>query len=203
VVGGWALVQAATQMGLTEVPAVSLTDLPEAEARALRLALNRLGEDAAWDREALAIELSEVLELAPEIDLEISGFETDEIGTLLDPGGHQDDELPPIDVTATPATQPGDLWVLGDHRVFCGDALSGESYERVLGGEKAEMIFADPRCHVAKLGTIKQGNFTGASGEVSSAQLLTSLKTFFGYPPRTLPTVPFISFAWIGGMRKR
>jgi ParB-like chromosome segregation protein Spo0J len=103
VVGGWALVQAATQMGLTEVPAVSLIDLSEAELRALRLALNRLGEDAAWGREALAIELSEVLQLEPDIDLEISGFETDEIGILLDPGGsHQEDELPPIDVTATP-----------------------------------------------------------------------------------------------------
>ena len=75
VVGGWALVEAAKQMGLTEVPAVGMTDLSEAELRALRLALNRLGEDAAWDRKALSIELSEVLQLEPDIDLEITGFE--------------------------------------------------------------------------------------------------------------------------------
>src|SRR6266702_2284922 len=73
VVAGWGLVLAARQLGLTEVPAVSLTDLSEAELRTLRLTLNRITEDSTWDREALTIELSEILELAPEIGLELSG----------------------------------------------------------------------------------------------------------------------------------
>ncbi len=70
VVGGWGLVLAARQLGLSEVPAVSLTDLSDAELRALRLALNRITDDAAWDREALALEFSDILELAPQIELE-------------------------------------------------------------------------------------------------------------------------------------
>jgi hypothetical protein len=75
VVEGWGLVLAARQLGLSEVPAISLTDLSEAELRVLRLALNRMTEDAVWDREVLALEFSEILELAPQIDLEVSGFE--------------------------------------------------------------------------------------------------------------------------------
>ena len=80
------------------MPAVSLKDLSEAELRMLRLALNRITEDSAWDREALSLEFSEILELAPQIDLEISGFEMGEIDVLLDGrGGDQEDELPAID----------------------------------------------------------------------------------------------------------
>jgi hypothetical protein len=186
VVGGWALVQAAKQRGLTEVPAVSVGNLSEAELRALRLALNRLGEDAAWDRKALAIELSEVLQLEPDIDLKITGFELGEIETLFDAGEEQD-ELPPIDTAATPVTQSGDLWVLGDHRILCGNALSAESYDRVLGGEKAEMMFADPHHHAATdghisgLGAIKRGDFVGPSRQLSSAKFLAFLRTFFAH----------------------
>src|SRR5438067_4056230 len=74
VIAGWGLVLAARQLGLTEVPAVSLTDLSEPEFRALRLALNRITDDSTWDREALALEFSEILELAADFSLEASGF---------------------------------------------------------------------------------------------------------------------------------
>ena len=84
VVAGWGLVLAARQLGLSEVPAVSLTDLSEAELRMLRLALNRITDDSAWDREALCLEFSDLLELEPQIDLEVSGFEIGEIDVLLD-----------------------------------------------------------------------------------------------------------------------
>src|SRR5262249_34080986 len=98
VVAGWGLVLAARRLGLGEVPAVNLTDLSEAELRILRLALNRITEDSAWDREALALEFSEILELAPEIHLEVTGFEMGEIDVLLDDGGlDQEDEFPEID----------------------------------------------------------------------------------------------------------
>src|SRR5207302_9144063 len=75
VVAGWGLVQAARQLGHTEVPAIGVTDLPEAELRALRLALNRMTEDSVWDREALVLEFSEILELPPQLDREVTGFE--------------------------------------------------------------------------------------------------------------------------------
>jgi ParB-like chromosome segregation protein Spo0J len=106
VVAGWGLVLAARQRGFLEVPAVRLTDLSEAELRILRLALNRITDDAAWDREALAVEFSELLEIAPQIDLEVSGFEMGEIDVLLDGSGlEQEDELLPIDASAAPVSR--------------------------------------------------------------------------------------------------
>jgi len=108
VVAGWGLVLAARQRGLDEVPAIVVTDLSEAELRALRLALNRITEDSAWDREALALEFSEILDLAPELDLEVSGFEMGEIDVILDGGGLDDeDELPQIDTALAPVVPLG------------------------------------------------------------------------------------------------
>ena len=188
VVAGWGLVLAARQLGLSEVPAVSLTDLSEAELRVLRLALNRITDDAAWDREALALEFSELLELAPQIDLEVSGFEMGEIDVLLDGRGlEQEDELPPIDASATPVSRVGDLWVLGEHHLLCGDALHAESYAHVLGADKADMMFADPPYnvpiagHVSGLGAVKHADFVMASGELSSAEFQSFLRTTLGH----------------------
>ena len=188
VVAGWGLVLAARQLGLTEVPAVSLTDLSDADLRVLRLALNRITEESAWDREALCLEFSDLLNLEPQIELEISGFETGEIDILLDGRGlDEEDELPPIDAGATPVTRAGDLWVLGDHRLLCGDALHAESYARVLGTDKAQMMFADPPYnvpvdgHVSGLGAVKHADFAMASGELSSAEFQSFLRTSLGH----------------------
>jgi DNA modification methylase len=189
VVAGWGLVLAARKLGLTEVPAVSLVDLPEAELRVLRLALNRLTEDCAWEEEALTIELSEILELAPDIDLQFSGLEVGEVDNLLDGDGglDQEDELPEIDAALVPVTCSGDLWLLGEHRLLCGDALQAESYDRLLGTEKAEMVFTDPPYNVAidghasGLGTVKHADFPMASDELSSAEFTTFLRTSLGH----------------------
>ena len=98
VVAGWGLVLAARQLGLSDVPAVSLTDLSDGDLRMLRLALNRITDDSAWDRDALRLEFSDLLELEPQIDLEISGFEMGEIDGLLDGRGiDEEDELPKAD----------------------------------------------------------------------------------------------------------
>jgi 16S rRNA G966 N2-methylase RsmD len=185
------LVQAARQLGHTAVPSVCVTDLPEAELRALRLALNRIAEDAAWDREALVLEFSEILELAPELDLEVTGFEMAEIDLILDDHGRdQEDELPQVDAASAPVTRPGDLWVLGEHRLLCGDARLAESYARLLASEKAEMAFADPPYnvrvdgHVSGLGAVKHANFAMASGELSSAEFTAFLKTTLDHAAR-------------------
>jgi hypothetical protein len=188
VVAGWGLVLAARQLGLGEVPAVSLTDLSDAELRVLRLALNRITDDAAWDRESLALEFSELLEIAPQIDLEISGFEMGEIDVLLDGSGlDQEDELSPINAGAKPVSRVGDLWVLGEHHLFCGDALHTESYAHVLGADKADMMFADPPYnvpvagHVSGLGAVKHADFAMASGELTSAEFQSFLRTALGH----------------------
>jgi DNA methylase len=188
VVAGWGLVLAARQLGLSEVPAVSLTDLSEAELRMLRLALNRITDDAAWDREALCLEFSDLLELEPQIDLEVSGFEIGEIDILLDGrGSDQEDDVPQIENATIPVTRVGDLWRLGEHRLLCGDALSPESYARVLGTDKAEMMFADPpynvpvEGHVSGLVAIKHPDFVMASGELSPAEFESFLRTSLGH----------------------
>jgi DNA modification methylase len=188
VVAGWGLVLAARQLGLGEVPAVSLTDLSEAELRTLRLALNRITDDAAWDREALALEFSEILELAPQIDLEVGGFEMGEIDLLLEGRGvDQEDTLPEIEDGATPVTLIGDLWALGEHRLLCGDALHAETYSHLLGTDKVQMMFADPpynvpiQGHVSGLGKVKHGNFAMASGELSPAEFQSFLTTSLGH----------------------
>jgi DNA modification methylase len=175
-------------LGLSEVPTIALADLPEAELRALRLLLNRLTDDSAWNRESLALEFSDILELAPQIDLEISGFETGEIDVLLDGSGvEQEDELPAIYADAAPVSRRGDLWVLGEHRLLCGNALHVESYDRVFGEDKAEMMITDPPYnvrvdgHVSGMGAIKHRDFVMASGELSSAQFKEFLQTSCGH----------------------
>jgi hypothetical protein len=188
VIAGWGLVLAARLLGLIEVPAVSLTDLSEAKLRMLRLALNRITEDAAWDREALSLEFGEILELAPQIDLEIGGFEMGEIDVLLDGrGGDEEDEFPSIDTSATPVSRAGDRWVLGDHRLLCGDALDVQSYAKVLGTDKADMMFTDPPFnlpilgHVSGLGAVQHADFAMAAGELSSAEFQSFLRTSLGH----------------------
>ncbi len=188
VVAGWGLVLAARELGLNEVPAVSLTDLSDAELRMLRLALNRIADDGAWDQQALALEFSEILDLAPQTDLEISGFELGEIDLLLGGSGLEgEDALPPLDAKATPVTRPGDLWLLGEHQLLCGDALRAESYARLVGTEKAQMMFADPpynlpiKGHVAGLEAVKHTDLAVVSGEFSPSEYQTFLRTALGH----------------------
>jgi DNA modification methylase len=181
VVAGWGLVLAARLLGLNEVPAVSLTDLSDADLRMLRLALNRIADDGAWDRQALALEFAEMLELDPQIELESSGFETGEIELLLDGSApEQDDELPAIDAEATPVTRRGDLWVLGEHRLLCGDALNAESYALLMGTDQAQMTFADPPDSLP----IEGGGAVMASGELSPPEYRMFLRTALDHAAR-------------------
>jgi DNA modification methylase len=191
VIAGWGLVLAAQRLGLTEVPAVGISDPSEPKLRALRLALNRISEDATWDREALAVEFSEILEVEPQIDLEITGFEMGEIDGLDGDGSDQEDELPPpIDATANSVTRFGDVWLFGEHRLLCGDAREAESYAHLLGDDKADMVFADPPYNVAidghasGLGAVKHRDFTMASGEMSQAEFEAFLRTSLGHAAR-------------------
>ena len=187
VVAGWGLVLAARRLELEEVPAVCLSDLSEADVRALRLALNRLAEDSAWDHAELSVEFSEILECDAQIDLTASAFEVGEIDALLDDQGFdEEDELPPMN-GAEAVTRNGDLWVLGDHHLLCGDALNADSYDRVLGNEKAQLVFTDSPYnvpianHASGLGAIKHADFAMASGEMSSAEFQAFLRTALGH----------------------
>ncbi|MEQ9015742.1 MAG: DNA methyltransferase [Marinovum algicola] len=189
VIGGWALVQAARRLDLVEVPAVTLGDLDEAEARALRLALDRLAEDADWNRDELRLELDAILEFDMAFELEAIGFETAEIDLMLGESveTEADDAVPEGDGDAPPVTRPGDLWGLGPHRVLCADATEAAAYARLLGDDRARLVFTDPPYnvpipgHVSGLGRHRHGDFAMASGEMSEAAFTDFLATVFGH----------------------
>jgi hypothetical protein len=187
VIAGWGLVGAARRLDLTEVPAVTIADLDEAKMRMLRLALNRLGEDSGWDLDALKLEFADIVEISSDIDLRLSGFEMAEIDVAFQGSGNDEEDSLPANETSTPVTQPGDLWLLDEHRILCADALMRESYAMLLGDERAQMVFTDPPWnipiagHVSGLGSIKHGDFAMGCGEMSAAEFEAFLRTALGH----------------------
>jgi DNA modification methylase len=186
VVAGWAVVQAAMKMGLLEIPAISVTDLDEAKLRLLRLALNRLGEDSRWAPNAPALEFADIFEIDSTSNFSLSGFEMGEIDVALSNSlADEEDDLPVVEAAAI--TKPGDLWLLGDHRLLCADALQPESYARLLLNEKAQIIFCDPpwniriEGHVSGLGFVKHKDFAMACGEMTNAEFTSFLRSALGY----------------------
>jgi 16S rRNA G966 N2-methylase RsmD len=205
VIAGWGLALAAKKLGLPEVPAVTITDLDEPKLRMLRLALNRLSEDSRWDLEALRLEFSDILEISGEIDLRISGFEMGEIDVAFEgSGSDEEDDLPALNETSTPVTKPGDLWLLGEHRILCANALMSESYARLLGDERAQMIFTDPPWntpiagHVSGLGSTKHGDFAMGCGEMPAAEFEAFLRATLGHAARHSDdgSIHFVCMHW-------
>src|SRR6266436_7178865 len=125
VIAGHGRLQAARGMGLAEVPVITLPGLSEAQKRALRIADNKIAINAGWDLEILQLELSELASIDVDIDPTLTGFSAGEIDVILTSGTDPDDEvIPPV--PATPRTKSGDVWILGDHRVGCGDCRDAE-----------------------------------------------------------------------------
>jgi DNA modification methylase len=188
VVAGSALVRAARLLELPEIPAIPLSDLNEADLRLLRLALNRIGEDASWDLDALKLEFGDILQISNEIDLSISGFEMGEIDVVLGDAMAEEDALPDETANDPPRAKLGDLWRLGDdHLVICGDALKGETYRRLMGDERAQMVFADPPYNIAiednvsGLGATRHKDFAFACGEMTAEQFEGFLRGALGH----------------------
>ncbi|MFV0283735.1 MAG: site-specific DNA-methyltransferase [Castellaniella sp.] len=150
IIAGHGRVLAARKLDMDEVPVIELSHLTDSQRRAYILADNRLAQNAGWDEELLRLELADLKLL--DLDLELLGFANDEIDRLLDGGdddkqGLTDDDAVP-EVAEDTVTQPGDIWLLGNHRVLCGDATNAEDYARLLGGELADMAFTDPPYNV-------------------------------------------------------
>ncbi|WP_247385490.1 MULTISPECIES: DNA methyltransferase [unclassified Bradyrhizobium] len=183
VVAGWALVLAAQLLGLDHVPAVTIVDLSQVQLRMLKLTLNRLAEDASWDVQALHLELTDLLTLDPQVDLQLTGFSTGELDLAVSGSEDLEDDLPPPEAGSA-ITQPGDLWIVGEHRLICADARQAESYGRLMEGAQARMIFADPPYnvpidgHASGLGRTKHREFAMASGELSDAEFGAFLTEF-------------------------
>jgi DNA modification methylase len=190
ILAGHGRVAAAKTMGCSTVPCRRIENMSPAQKRAYVLADNKLALNAGWDEEILAIELQGLLESDTDIDITLTGFSIPEIDSLIEglspseSGDPADDELPPLREDAT-ISKVGDLWLLGPHRVLCGDSLDPASYARLLGSDKAEMVFTDPpynvpiQGHVGGSGAIKHREFVMASGEMTEAQFTAFLETVF------------------------
>ena len=157
IIAGHARLLAARKLGMTEVPVIVLDHLTESQRRALVLADNRLALNAGWDEEMLRVEMAALDEDG--FNLELVGFTDDEIeGLLRDPedvhAGNTDDDAVP-ETPEDAITKPGDVWILGDHRLICGDATQMESVETVLAGGLADMVFTDPPYNVNYGATMK------------------------------------------------
>ena len=148
VIVGHTRLLAAQKLGLTQIPVHVATGLTPEQVRAYRIADNKLHELSDWNYELLPIELSELQQM--DFDLELLGFDQDELAMLLNPGvkeGLTDpDEIPEPPDEAT--TRPGDLWILGEHRLLCGDAGKTEDVDYLLDGAKVQLVNTDPPYNV-------------------------------------------------------
>ncbi|HYF55743.1 MAG TPA: DNA methyltransferase, partial [Salinarimonas sp.] len=173
VLDGAVRLEAARVLGLEAVPCIVAGHLTAAEKRALRLALNRLGERGAWDLGSLRVELQELL--IEDLDLEITGFDGAEIDSILledEPPSHEPGPLTP-DLAAQPRARPGDVYRLGAHRLICGDARDPAVWARLMGEERARLVLTDEPYNVPIRGHVTGGahrEFAMASSEMSEAE---------------------------------
>jgi DNA modification methylase len=146
IIAGHGRVLAARQLGLTEVPCIRLSYLTEAQKRAYIIADNKLALNAGWDDELLALEMKELGDM--DFDLVLTGFGTDEIDQLLasldaTPEGETDgDDVPELQAEAI--SKPGDVWLLGKHRLMCGSSTVATDVEKLLGGGVPHLMVTDP-----------------------------------------------------------
>lgn len=146
IIAGHGRLMAAQRMGMAEVPTITLANLTEAQKRAYVIADNKLALNAGWDEEMLAVEIEDLI--SEGFDLDLIGFEAEEIDTLLAEAnkvseGLTDDDAVP-ELPEEPVSKPGDVWLLGRHRVVCGDSTSIETLDALMQGDKADMVFTDP-----------------------------------------------------------
>ena len=144
IVSGHGRVLAARKLGMAEVPVVPMAHLTDIQRKALILADNKIGENASWDDELLGLELTELQEAG--FDLDLTGFSEDEWNELIggdDNVGLTDDDAVP-EVTENAVTKLGDVWLMGEHKLLCGDATKAEDYKALLGDELADMTVTDP-----------------------------------------------------------
>jgi DNA modification methylase len=146
IIAGHGRLMAAQRLGLSEVPTIRLEGLTDAQKRAYVIADNKLALNAGWDEEMLAIEIGDLLEQG--FDLDLTGFGEDEIDALLadvnkvDEGLTDEDAVP--ELPEAPTSKLGDVWLLGRHRVMCGDSTKQNDLDKLMDGGLADLVFTDP-----------------------------------------------------------
>ncbi len=139
IIAGHTRLKAAKKLGMKEVPVIRAEDLTEAQVKAFRIADNKTAEFAEWDMELLEIELEGLDDL-------FTGFDFDELDELFQDGEYIETEEDDFEIEEpeNPISKRGDVWLLGRHRLMCGDATKKEDVERLMDGKKADMLFTDP-----------------------------------------------------------
>jgi DNA modification methylase len=184
IIAGHGRVMAAKAMGLTEVPTIHIHGLSEAQKRALRIADNKIALGAGWDIDILKLELAELGSLDLDFDISVTGFSTGELDVIPNGGADPDDDVVP-EAPALPRTRPGDIWILGEDRVGCGDARDLDFVRRLVGEEAViDTAFLDPPYNVRISGhanTVgRHREFVMASGEMDEAAFRAFLKQTLG-----------------------
>jgi DNA modification methylase len=207
ILAGHGRLEAARQVGLTHVPVVRFDHLTAAQKRAYLIADNRIAEQAGWDREMLAIELGELIDLLPieGFDISLTGFDTPEIDLLLADMAISQNEpqeairLPPRNAVS----EPGDLWHLGKHRLLCGDAQQANQLARLMDRTSVAAVFCDPPYNlrvssIGGRGRNKHSEFAFGSGEMSQAQFQRFLSKILSNGIRfsTEGAIHFVCIDW-------
>jgi len=178
-IAGHGRLRAAKDIGLEEVPTITLEGLSQAQKKALRLADNKIALNAGWDLEILKLELDEIGTLDLDFDLSFTGFASGEIDVALKAANDPDDDIIPA-VPTEPRTKPGDIWILGNHRLGCGDGRDVGFLRRVIGaGASIDAAFLDPPYNVKINGHAhaagRHREFAMASGEMTSSEFRSFL----------------------------
>ena len=172
IIAGHGRLMAAKKLKLSQVPTITLEGLTEAQKKAYVIADNKLALNAGWDTEALTAELRRLQEL--KFDLDLIGFDSDELAQLLEPeqveGLTDEDDVP--DVPETPKTVEGDIWVLGNHRLMCGDSTSIDAVDKLMDGARADMVFTDPPYGIAYSSDKFDGNRSGVTNKRNKAEMI-------------------------------
>jgi DNA modification methylase len=171
VIAGHGRLMAARKLGMDKVPVVQLGHMTEAQRKAYVLADNRIALNSGWDAGMLSLELQD---LKDDIDLSLLGFDPDELDALLNPveetEGLTDEDAVP-DAPDEPKTKLGDIYILGNHRLMCGDSTSITDVDKLMDGNKADMVFTDPPYGMSYGGGRAQGEnvkFKNRSGGIKS-----------------------------------
>ncbi len=190
VINGQARAEAALKMGLETVPCIHYSHLSKQQKKAFRIVDNKTAELSKWDFELLHSEFKLLEEC--NYDLSFTGFETAEIDIIFDSHSsdpelsQSSDELDTYSRNETSVSKEGDLWLLGEHRLYCGSALEEESYKTLFGSDMADAVFTDPpynvpvQGHVCGNGKFKHKDFLQASGEMSEEEFTSFLSCFMG-----------------------
>lgn len=188
IIAGHARLAAARLANLPQVPVIRLEHLSTAQKKAYRIADNKLAELGTWSVENLQLEFQELEKLDLDFSLGITGFDMGDIDLILegkeakaDPKANNIPFIPDNEVV----TREGDIWILGEHRIICGNSLQKETLSQLMEDKKADMVFTDPpynvkiNGHVCGAGNVQHKEFKFASGEMTIEEFTQFLKTSF------------------------